>query len=322
MPLTYPIRTRQGAQLTCRPAPARRGTRSAGPSRGCSQQPSPAFRVCSRRSSSAGRPGAQGERAAWALGSRRGGHAALPGARRQLRLHTHTARAPANRFSGRSRRRGRSAPFIAPSARFPSRRRRLPAIPAGSTGANCATPAPAAPAPASSPPAHAAQQTRQLGAPASPAPRRRPPRGSDLPRSARRAQAARGRRGEAPATPESRRLPRHGGARGGERVGAGRRETRGRGAKVQAAPGSAAPRPRGLPSRNRVPRASAPETSSLPSSQGGHRARARAQGQSGRCPPTFPGPGLETSPKCVGVRGARLGRIPVSRPTAQRTPPP
>lgn len=37
MPLTYPIRTRQGAQLTCRPAPARRGTRSAGPSRGCSQ---------------------------------------------------------------------------------------------------------------------------------------------------------------------------------------------------------------------------------------------------------------------------------------------
>lgn len=103
------------------------------------------------------------------------------------------------------------------------------------------------------------------GSPASP-PRRpgspppAPPRGSDLPRSGRRTQAGQGRRRhcwEAPATPESRRLPRRGGAQGGDSSGggAGRRKKEGAGSKsshrsgLSRAPISSQARPRHLPPR-------------------------------------------------------------------------
>jgi hypothetical protein len=159
----------------------------------------------------------------------------------------------------------------------------------------------------------------------------------------------RGRRGETLATPKSppflvaaRRWEETEGKTGTRGQRAGRKT---RGAKVQAARSSAAlsnlAHSRGSLSRTRVPRASAPEaiTTPLSAPPPPHSApafppgataglelgcwrqlRASAQAESGGCPPTFPGPRLETSPKCAG-RGcvestARGPRVPHATPGA------
>lgn len=203
----------------------------------------------------------------WASGLRRGGQAAVPKPRRLRILNTHTYwRTPANPLTRRSRNR---SSFISkgeiPFARAPlscdqrdihrgQLRHELPQTHRATT---------------SSPPAHATKQTRTSSrSPASsprqgrchPAPHSfaawqhqlpaaAPPRSSDLPCSACRVRAGGGsssrrrRSREAPATPchaasrdSAGRRERTGG--GGRRQG-GRR--RGRGAKVQASLGSAAP---------------------------------------------------------------------------------
>lgn len=175
---------------------------------------------------------------------------------------------------------------------------------------------------ASSPPAHthpdplALQHDRQrrprTGAAASPAPRSRrraaPLRPAAL-RSSRPAGGGRHRR-EAPAAPESRRLPSHGPQLGGSRGGGARGRRRGRGAKVQAALGPAAP-----PS----PPTPAPEVS--PPGTGSHRRR---------CLPPPPPPRLRHPMRSRDWNGRSAGgsqpdsgrekRIPAYLPGAWKLP--
>lgn len=260
------------------------------PTRGADVQPpaagnrAPAFSVSAGLSSREGRARARGGRATWAPGPRRGGQAAAPRTQAPPKpKHTRTharARRPIHSPGGVGRR-FHSSSFI------PQRRGSLhpgASIPP-SQGAPRGPIAPRVLSARTHPDTLALQHDRQrrprTGAAASPAPHSFAaplpllPAAAPLRPAARRSPrpASRGRhRREAPATPESRRLRSHGRQPGGSRGRRAERKEEGAGSKSSGssgpgrAPVSSHARPRGVPSRNRVPQASVPAPAPPPAS--------------------------------------------------------